>query len=436
MTAEEEKEERLASLTSQCDVDWNVLDNSTKFLIKKSIDLLFKAGATALTSEVLLFCFLDEKEEEGVLQAQQWFTDRNISLKRIMAELRTRPLWVYLENRLLEGHVAPNLSKLGFSYGTEKIFKLVPTFVHSAEILNPLLFMLVIYCEGTSVAADVLQKSAKSALNVQICCQVAGIDSSILSPTGDFAKDKFDMIRLGKLKDSHLPLQPFSPNHLRDLNIDLIKEKDAVVPYSESNWVIYPNLLIGGNPSTHSATIHNLLFQEDPVTGEDISRTTIVCLMGEFGNIKKYSERSYCNQMYTKIRSSGRRPIECIYFPIHDFETTEVDPLVNLVTEIKRRILSGERVLLHCRGGHGRTGMVIIPLVAAIYQLPFDKASAWVKDSYDASNRGQSWQWRLPETREQKNLAKAVTNRVRKYTRGQPKIEATNSSSFCSKFSF
>ena len=98
--------------------------------------------------------------------------------------------------------------------------------------------------------------------------------------------------------------------------------------------------------------------------------TYFVCLIGEFpaesyfdskypNDIKKYYYRGETEVAESKdgrtVRSEGGAPcsLEFLHFPIRDFEEAEVESVIILVNELKRRIIDGDNIFMHCRGGHG-----------------------------------------------------------------------------------
>lgn len=129
--------------------------------------------------------------------------------------------------------------------------------------------------------------------------------------------------------------------------------------------------------------------------------------MGEVGTMDNYMQSGYVPRLERQILSTGES-IDVIYFPIHDFEVAPLEELKDLLIELKRRLLTGQHMYLHCRGGHGRTGLVVIPLVAALFHIPVKKSAAWINATYRQSARGKAWQWKLPETDEQMDLAERL----------------------------
>ena len=67
------------------------------------------------------------------------------------------------------------------------------------------------------------------------------------------------------------------------------------------------------------------------------------------------------------------------------------DELVALVFELKRRVIQGEVLYVHCRGGHGRTGTIVIPLVAALFDIEDAEASGFVCEATNRTRPTDAW---------------------------------------------
>ena len=68
------------------------------------------------------------------------------------------------------------------------------------------------------------------------------------------------------------------------------------------------------------------------------------------------------------------RDADFLHFPVADFKPPEQQALESLVLGLKRRVVAGEVIYIHCRGGHGRTGTVAIPLIAGRRDARMDHA--------------------------------------------------------------
>lgn len=74
---------------------------------------------------------------------------------------------------------------------------------------------------------------------------------------------------------------------------------------------------------------------------------------------------------------------------------------------------------MHCRGGHGRTGTVVIPLMASLFDVSDMVATDFVNESTlttrqsDVAYANQGWEAEMPETNEQRQMTSSVNDAVR-----------------------
>lgn len=166
-----------------------------------------------------------------------------------------------------------------------------------------------------------------------------------------------------------------------------------LAPTDQSNWLLPGRLLIGTRPNTHAVAALR-------VAGID----TLVCLLGEVLSV----------DLYASSMGPDATCDDIIFFPIGDFEVTSSRSLVALVVELKRRLLSGHNVYVHCRGGHGRTGLVVVPLIAALCDVSTANAREFVETATQCGRReDHGWHWEMPETEEQQDLACYIEAAVR-----------------------
>ena len=117
-------------------------------------------------------------------------------------------------------------------------------------------------------------------------------------------------------------------------------------------------------------------------------------------------------------------PASFLHFPITDFDVPAQEELEALVLELKRRSLNGECIFVHCRGGHGRTGTVVIPLIAALFDVDntiaqsfVEKATLRTRASDRFLSKRHGYAIEIPETNKQRSLIEAVNSRVRLQSR-------------------
>lgn len=122
---------------------------------------------------------------------------------------------------------------------------------------------------------------------------------------------------------------------------------------SNSNWIVRGRILVGGYPEYQS--------QLDAIKRAGI--TTFVCLNVEYGTFNPKRDNSY--PRYGDDLEYGK----FIHFPIKDMNITQDElGLIDLCEELKKLVLSGENIYIHCSGGHGRTGTVTALLLKLLFQ--------------------------------------------------------------------
>lgn len=166
-------------------------------------------------------------------------------------------------------------------------------------------------------------------------------------------------------------------------------------PTYESTWLVPGHLIIGSEPG--DPQVSALL---------DAGVTTFVSLIGE------YNTEHYRNMVYP-----ARTTANFLHFPVLDRGTCATEALVALVLELKFRLTQRREVIyVHCLGGHGRTGMVVIPLMAALFDLDDSAAAQFVVTATNvgrASDRELPWDAKMPETRAQERVTREANVLVR-----------------------
>ena len=176
-------------------------------------------------------------------------------------------------------------------------------------------------------------------------------------------------------------------------------------PTATSNWLLPGKLIIGAHPDPG-----------DVVALMDEARvTTFVSLIGE------YSTSHYQQKRYPAAVARGGRSASFVHFPVEDFYVPKAEELRSIVLNLKQRLTqNGEVVFVHCRGGHGRTGTVVIPLIAALFDIDDAPAADFVltttRTARPSDRRYPQW-CHMPETDEQIAVCREVNGSVRLRTR-------------------
>jgi hypothetical protein len=123
----------------------------------------------------------------------------------------------------------------------------------------------------------------------------------------------------------------------------------------------------------------------------DAGTTTIVCLQSEreLDSLPPY--------MGGSIKTLPP-PLSWLHLPVVDGSTAADDELRGLIERCLALMAKGGVLLVHCLGGHGRSGVVCACLAGALLGLPASEALALVKRAHDMREDDWARQHPSPET--------------------------------------
>ena len=148
-------------------------------------------------------------------------------------------------------------------------------------------------------------------------------------------------------------------NSKQNFNI-LEKDISHQGPIITSNWLT-DKMCVGGYPKTR--------FEMERLIKAGIN--VFVCLNG--------SDKSEFYK-YERQLTSGKTYINV---PIEDMSTTTDDKIRELCERIVIRIRNGDKVYIHCTGGHGRTGTVAAVTLYMLYKLTIQQIYDYLQFSHD-----------------------------------------------------
>jgi protein-tyrosine phosphatase len=129
-------------------------------------------------------------------------------------------------------------------------------------------------------------------------------------------------------------------------------------PFSHSNWVVGDRVLCGPVPDPRRKAAFDALCKA--------KITVFVNLLENDGTLDHYL-RPYRD-------ATGNEAVSQISFPLQDgfpMPFARFEELALVLRQIVDSIIEGEgRVYIHCKNGHGRTGIVVSCLLATLYHLP------------------------------------------------------------------
>lgn len=214
-------------------------------------------------------------------------------------------------------------------------------FVHAEGLVASEFLLAALFIEGTGIGADLFCRISHGAVNANVLLEAIRVDPKHINrpDVSDGLWQDYSVPPVATAHEGeHKPTSPapWFPN------APLTSLRDAIptAPTDSSNWLIPGRLLIGEHPSKKE--VRALL---------DAGVDTFVSLIGEY-RFPQYKEAQYPAAI-ASMQHELTVPVSFLHFPVRDFGATSVEALKSLVSELKRRILQGHTLFVHCRGGHG-----------------------------------------------------------------------------------
>lgn len=169
-------------------------------------------------------------------------------------------------------------------------------------------------------------------------------------------------------------------------------------PFPQSNWVVRERILCGPIPDPRKRSAFDALCKA--------KIDVFVSLMENDGNVDGYME-SY-------REASGHPSASQLSFPMKDgsvlipSQYEDLGGLLNAIVECA--IEENLRVYIHCKNGHGRTGIVVSALLALIYDMPGMRAVNLCDALH--SCRAETEDQSSPQTQEQRLSVLSFVSRI------------------------
>lgn len=171
--------------------------------------------------------------------------------------------------------------------------------------------------------------------------------------------------------------------------------KEMAGPTPWSNWVIPGQVLAGAYPAS----------MDDAETDKILSMilelgvNTFVCLQAEVNihtpehlwrqghGLRPYirdAQKILSRAHETNNSKITQQKIDFLHLPIIDGSVTTDSAMNRLVEDCCERVLRGEKMYIHCWGGHGRTGTLVAVMLGRLYNLPYTTALRHTQAYHDS----------------------------------------------------
>ncbi|CAF1237108.1 unnamed protein product [Adineta ricciae] len=186
-------------------------------------------------------------------------------------------------------------------------------------------------------------------------------------------------------------------------------------PTAYSHWVI-PNLLLASAyPGERNPDAHQRLTRQIIDAGVEV----VVNIM-EIEELKRFTPYQ---QTMLEHAAEIDRQMEFISFPIRDQSVHQDNQRVlEFCLELCERVKKGQVVLVHCWGGHGRTGTIISIMIGILFNLNSKDAIAMNWQLHDQRVRTNGIP--SPETGVQTEQVRVVLDEMYHKNKDQGKTKA------------
>jgi hypothetical protein len=82
---------------------------------------------------------------------------------------------------------------------------------------------------------------------------------------------------------------------------------------------------------------------------------------------------------FKKLQPEFNKNKNFIHFPIRNMNIGNNNLIIKLCSNLYKRINNGEKIYIHCTGGHGRTGIISTILLCMLYKISPDNAFEYLQ---------------------------------------------------------
>mmetsp|Transcript_1953 Transcript_1953/g.2794 ORF Transcript_1953/g.2794 Transcript_1953/m.2794 type:complete len:215 (+) Transcript_1953:116-760(+) len=193
-----------------------------------------------------------------------------------------------------------------------------------------------------------------------------------------------------------------------------VDENEFVGPTKRSYWLSKNRIAVGCSPS-RAKMLQRLIEQGEIrvfvnlMTQKEVDR--------DGGH---YFERKVPN-FYCEKRK--KEEFHYHFHPIYDMQTCSDQEALELVNIVLDHFNKGRKIYIHCRGGHGRSGVIAALLIFHLYKLDSWNTLELLTKMHKTRKDVQENYYTSPQTSEQKNQVYRIISALERSSEKPPLVE-------------
>ena len=177
----------------------------------------------------------------------------------------------------------------------------------------------------------------------------------------------------------------------------------ALEGFPTANWLLRGRIIHAGYPGAWDEGVAASIRQA-------VERAKVSTIVNFLSDAEIESLPPYLGGLELPPACLNARPISWIHHPVADGGTAEDDELRALIERCLASLAGGGILLVHCLGGHGRSGVLCACLAGALLGLSASDALALVKTAHDLRDDPWARQHMSPETTCQRQQVELSSN--------------------------
>lgn len=148
-------------------------------------------------------------------------------------------------------------------------------------------------------------------------------------------------------------------------------------PHDTCNFVLPGRLLAGSYPGGRYEPEHTEKIGALIEAGVD----TFVCLQ-QTKELARFTPYPQIARRLAEQQAPSRLPLQMLQCEIPDGHVTSTENLTVAVAAVAEKLQEGRTVYVHCWGGHGRTGTLLVAFLVKVYGITTEQAKQYFMETH------------------------------------------------------